>query len=129
MIGHTKAAAGSAAIIKTALALKNKILPPTLKAEHPDPDLNMEESPFYINSDVRPWFAEKDIPRRSGVSSFGFGGSNFHVVLEEYTQQKTDISWDGSVEIFAFSAPSVREIQQQLASLNTAVSSGFSLNE
>ena len=129
MIGHTKAAAGSAALIKTALALKNKVLPPTLKAEHPDPDLNMEDSPFYINSEARPWFAEKDIPRRSGVSSFGFGGSNFHVVLEEYTQKKTDVSWDGTVEIFAFSAQNIEEIHGQLATLKSSVASNMSLNE
>ena len=129
MIGHTKAAAGSAAIIKTALALKNKVLPPTLKAEFPDPDLNMEASPFYISSETRPWFAEKDFPRRSGVSSFGFGGSNFHVVMEEYAKEKTDISWDGSVELFAFSAQNVKEIHQQLAGLKTAVASGISLDD
>ena len=129
MIGHTKAAAGSAAIIKTALALKNKVLPPTLKAEFPDPDLNMEESPFYLNSENRPWFAEKDFPRRAGVSSFGFGGSNFHVVMEEYAREKTDISWDGSVELFAFSAQSIKEIHQQLAELKTSVSGAISLDD
>ncbi|RLC04931.1 MAG: polyketide-type polyunsaturated fatty acid synthase PfaA [Deltaproteobacteria bacterium] len=129
MIGHTKAAAGSAAIIKAALALKNKVLPPTLKAEFPDPDLNMEESPFYINSETRPWFSEKDFPRRSGVSSFGFGGSNFHVVMEEYAKEKADISWDGTIELFAFSALSVKEIHQQLADLKTVVTSSVSLDE
>lgn len=129
MIGHTKAAAGSAAIIKVAMALKNKVLPPTLKAESPDPDLNMEDSPFYINSENRPWFAEKDFPRRSGVSSFGFGGSNFHVVMEEYAKEKKDISWDGSVELFAFSARSVKEIHQQLTGLKSAVASGFSTHD
>jgi acyl transferase domain-containing protein/NAD(P)-dependent dehydrogenase (short-subunit alcohol dehydrogenase family) len=129
MIGHTKAAAGSAAIIKTALALKNKVLPPTLKAEYPNPELNMEDSPFYINSEARPWFAEKDFPRRSGVSSFGFGGSNFHVVMEEYAKEKTDISWDGTVEILAYSAQSVKELHQQLAGLKTAVTKGISLDD
>ncbi len=129
MIGHTKAAAGSAAVIKTALALKNKVLPPTLKAEFPDPDLNMEKSPFYINSEARPWFTEKDLPRRSGVSSFGFGGSNFHVVMEEYTKKKTDISWDGTVEIFAFSAQRVEKLHQLLADLKTAAIRNISLND
>ncbi|MBW2513071.1 MAG: acyltransferase domain-containing protein, partial [Deltaproteobacteria bacterium] len=129
MIGHTKAAAGSAAIIKTALALKNKVLPPTLKADLPDPDLNMEKSPFYLNSENRPWFSEKDFPRRSGVSSFGFGGSNFHVVMEEYAREKTEISWDGSVELFTLSARSIQEIQQQLTKLKTTVTGAVSLDE
>ncbi|MBW1821462.1 MAG: polyketide-type polyunsaturated fatty acid synthase PfaA, partial [Deltaproteobacteria bacterium] len=82
MIGHTKAAAGAAGLIKSALSLYNKVLPPTLKAENPDPDLDIDKSPFYLNTDTRPWIADKEHPRRSGVSSFGFGGSNFHVVLE-----------------------------------------------
>ena len=104
MIGHTKAAAGSAGLVKAALALHHKVLLPTLKADEPDPALNIEESPFYLNTRSRPWFAAKDHPRRAGVSSFGFGGSNFHVILEEYRPEKTQAAWDGSVQILAFSA-------------------------
>ena len=82
-IGHTKGAAGAAGLIKTALALHHKVLPPTLNVEHPK--LEVEDSPFYVNSETRPWIrAEGAPPRRAGVSSFGFGGTNFHVVLEEY---------------------------------------------
>jgi len=103
MIGHTKAAAGAAGLIKTTLALNNKVLPPTLKAEETDPELHLEESPFFINSFTRPWLPTKGHPRRAAVSSFGFGGSNFHLILEEYASEKTGVSWDGSVEIFAFS--------------------------
>ena len=104
MIGHTKAAAGSAGLMKAALALHHKVLLPTLKADEPDPALNIEDSPFYLNTRSRPWFAANDHPRRAGVSSFGFGGSNFHVVLEEYRPEKTQAAWDGSVQILAFSA-------------------------
>ncbi len=104
MIGHTKAAAGSAGLVKAALALHHKVLLPTLKADEPDPALNIEESPFYLNTRSRPWFAAKDHPRRAGVSSFGFGGSNFHVILEEYRPEKTQAAWEGSVQILAFSA-------------------------
>ncbi len=84
-IGHTKAAAGSAGLIKAALALNEKVLPPTLKVDRPNPALNIGESPFYLNTSTRPWVRSKDHPRRASVSSFGFGGSNFHVALEEYT--------------------------------------------
>ena len=83
-IGHTKAAAGSASLIKAALALHHKILPPTINVSEPNPQFDIEASPFYINTEVRPWVHREDSPRRAGVSSFGFGGTNFHVVLEEY---------------------------------------------
>ena len=97
MIGHTKAAAGAAGLIKSVLSLYHKIFPPTLKADEPDPNLGIEESPFYLSTETRPWFSKKEHPRRCGVSSFGFGGSNFHLVLEEYRKDKQEISWDGSV--------------------------------
>ncbi|MEE4112055.1 MAG: beta-ketoacyl synthase N-terminal-like domain-containing protein, partial [Desulfobacteraceae bacterium] len=105
MIGHTKAAAGAAGLIKSALSLYNKVLTPTLKAGKPDPRLGIESSPFYLNTAPRPWFSPEGTPRRVGVSSFGFGGSNFHAVLEEYQRDKKEIAWDGSVEILAFSGP------------------------
>ncbi len=107
MIGHAKAAAGAAGIIKTALALHHKVLPPTLKANKPDPNLGIEQSPFYLNATTRPWFSSPEHPRRAGVSAFGFGGSNYHVVLEEYRKEKRETAWDGSTEILAFSADTI----------------------
>ncbi|PMB30584.1 type I polyketide synthase [Fischerella thermalis] len=84
-IGHTKAAAGAASLIKTALALHHKILPATINVTEPNPKLNIKNSPFYLNTETRPWIrSEGEAPRRAGVSSFGFGGTNYHVVLEEY---------------------------------------------
>jgi acyl transferase domain-containing protein len=84
-IGHTKAAAGAAGLIKATLALHNKVLPPTIKIETPNPALKIEETAFYLNTEAKPWIRGSDHPRRAGVSSFGFGGSNFHIALEEYT--------------------------------------------
>ncbi|MEH1968546.1 beta-ketoacyl synthase N-terminal-like domain-containing protein [Nostoc sp.] len=84
-IGHTKAAAGAASLIKTALALHHKVLPPTINITEPNPKLNIKNSSFYLNTQTRPWIRpEGEAPRRAGVSSFGFGGTNYHVVLEEY---------------------------------------------
>ncbi|MEH2069112.1 MAG: beta-ketoacyl synthase N-terminal-like domain-containing protein [Nostoc sp.] len=84
-IGHTKAAAGAASLIKTALALHHKVLPPTINITQPNPKLNIKNSAFYLNTETRPWIrAEGEAPRRAGVSSFGFGGTNYHVVLEEH---------------------------------------------
>jgi len=84
-IGHTKAAAGAAGIFKAVMALHHRVLPPTIKVERPDPKLNVDDSPFHINTMLRPWVRDGRHPRRASVSSFGFGGSNFHVALQEYT--------------------------------------------
>ena len=83
-IGHTKAAAGAAGLLKVVGGLSRKIIPPTIKVREPAKALN-ENSPFYISAHARPWIRGSAHPRRASVSSFGFGGSNFHVTLEEYT--------------------------------------------
>jgi len=84
-IGHTKSAAAAAGLIKAVMALHHKVLPPTIKVNRPDPKLDIVNSPFYLNTETRPWIRDKYCPRRASVSSFGFGGTNFHVTLEEYT--------------------------------------------
>jgi amino acid adenylation domain-containing protein/thioester reductase-like protein len=81
-IGHLDSAAGIAGLIKTALALKEKLIPPSLLYEKPNPQINFEDSPFYINTSIAEW-KNGSTPRRAGVSSFGIGGTNAHVVLEE----------------------------------------------
>ncbi len=87
-VAHTKSAAGAAGMIKVALALHNKVLPPTINVTKPNPKLDVENSPFYINTESRPWIpAKPGMPRRAGVSAFGFGGTNFHIVLEEYKSE------------------------------------------
>lgn len=83
-IGHTKAAAGSASLYKAVMALHHKVLPPTIKVTAPNPALQLDDSPFYLNTKTRPWIHGGDHPRRASVSAFGFGGSNFHLTLEEY---------------------------------------------
>ncbi|WP_043268177.1 type I polyketide synthase [Streptomyces sp. CT34] len=89
-IGHTKCAAGAAGLLKTVLALHHKVLPPTIKVDQPHPAMNIGDSAFYLNTRPRPWVRAGDHPRRAAVSSFGFGGSNFHVTLEEYTARAAD---------------------------------------
>jgi acyl transferase domain-containing protein/NAD(P)H-dependent flavin oxidoreductase YrpB (nitropropane dioxygenase family) len=84
MIGHTKSAAGLAGLIKVALALQRKVMPPTINVDEPNGAAQFPESPFYVNSETRPWTHSADHPRRAGVSAFGFGGTNFHAVVEEY---------------------------------------------
>ncbi|MEO3928558.1 amino acid adenylation domain-containing protein [Micromonosporaceae bacterium B7E4] len=80
-IGHLDVAAGVAGLIKTALALHHRRLPPSLHYTAPNPDIDFAGSPFYVNTSSREWTA--DGPLRAGVSSFGIGGTNAHVVLEE----------------------------------------------
>ncbi|TKA01725.1 type I polyketide synthase [Actinacidiphila oryziradicis] len=83
-IGHTKCAAGAAGLLKTVLALHHKVLPPMIKVDRPNLAMEIGDSPFYVNTQARPWVRSAEHPRRASVSSFGFGGSNFHVTLEEY---------------------------------------------
>jgi acyl transferase domain-containing protein len=86
MIGHAMPAAGMAGLIKTALAVYHRVLPPTLHAGKPHPLLDRPESAFALVPSARPWIhAEPDAPRRAGVSAFGFAGINAHAVLEEHS--------------------------------------------
>jgi acyl transferase domain-containing protein len=85
-IGHCRPAAGIAGAIKATFALYHKILPPTANCDAPNPDLNLEETPFYINMEARPWIRGKiGSPRRAGINALGFGGIDSHCILEEYT--------------------------------------------
>ncbi len=81
-IGHLDAAAGVAGLIKAALALTHREIPPSLHYRSPNPEIDFAGSPFYVNSALAEW-KEGASPRRAGVSSFGMGGTNAHVVLEE----------------------------------------------
>ncbi|AOY84552.2 non-ribosomal peptide synthetase [Moorena producens JHB] len=85
-IGHLIEAAGIAGLIKTVLALKNKQIPPTLHFKQANPNIDFENSPFYVNTKLSEW-ERNGTPRRAGVSSFGMGGTNAHVVLEEAPEQ------------------------------------------
>ncbi|MBE9034042.1 type I polyketide synthase [aff. Roholtiella sp. LEGE 12411] len=81
-IGHLDAAAGVTGLIKTALALQHKLIPPSLNFEQPNPEIDFANSPFYVNTKLTEWSATST-PRRAGVSSLGIGGTNAHVILEE----------------------------------------------
>lgn len=82
-IGHLDCAAGVAGFIKTVLALKHRTLPPTLHVTRPNPQFDWNTSPFYVNTQERPWTSDRGHPLRVGVSSFGIGGTNAHVILEQ----------------------------------------------
>ena len=97
-IGHLDAAAGVAGVIKAALALENSQIPPSLNFNEPNPEIDFESGPFFVNTELRPWQDESDSPRRAGVSSFGIGGTNAHAVLEQApAQEKSDPGREWSV--------------------------------
>ena len=113
-VGHTKAAAGAAGLIKAALALHHKVLPPTIKVREPIEPLATGTSPFYLSTEARPWLSSPGHPRRAAVSAFGFGGSNFHCVLEEAGPEKAGIDWGGDVQILAYSGTGAAEVDAAL---------------
>ncbi len=86
-IGHLDTAAGTAGLIKAVQALRHGVIPPTLHYTAPNPKIDFASSPFYVNTEPRPWETD-GAPRRAGVSSFGIGGTNAHVVLEEAPPQE-----------------------------------------
>ncbi len=90
MVGHTKSAAGITGLMKVALALYHRTLPPTLHVEKPNPKLLEPGTPMFVNTETLPWIPPAATPRRGGVSAFGFGGTNFHAVLEEFRGDLTD---------------------------------------
>ncbi len=82
-IGHVDSAAGAAGLIKTALALHHKQIPPSLLFETPNPKIDFDNSPLFVNTELREWTVAEGKPRIAGVSSFGLGGTNAHIVLQE----------------------------------------------
>ncbi|MBR9806389.1 MAG: acyltransferase domain-containing protein [Alphaproteobacteria bacterium] len=116
-IGHTKAAAGSASLVKVVNALSRKVLPPTIKIEEPA-DVIKDSKVFYLNTEPRPWISPPKRPRRGSVSSFGFGGSNFHVTLEEYVGARAVRPYRVlPAELFLFSGETPEELASSIKSV------------
>ncbi|MGB1130080.1 MAG: HAD-IIIC family phosphatase, partial [Haloferula sp.] len=88
-LGHLDTAAGVCGLIKTAMSLEKGELPPVLHFEKPNPRIDFENSPFFVNDKLREWKSHGETPRRAGVSSFGVGGTNVHVVVEEAPRDVT----------------------------------------
>ncbi|HWC27198.1 MAG TPA: beta-ketoacyl synthase N-terminal-like domain-containing protein, partial [Solirubrobacteraceae bacterium] len=120
-IGHTKATAGIAGVIKATLALHHRVLPPTI-AGRPNPQVAAAASPLYVNTQARPWLQPGDgRPRRAGVSAFGFGGTDFHLALEAYggnpVREHVPAVDRWPAELFVWRAESRREIRVALGEL------------
>ncbi|WP_179376320.1 polyketide synthase [Winogradskyella wichelsiae] len=103
-IGHLTAAAGVAGLIKTTLAMKHRQIPASLGFEKPNPSIDFENSPFFVNNKLRAW--ESESPRIAGVSSFGVGGTNVHIVLEEYIAEEKTTDSGRPLQLLTWSAKS-----------------------
>lgn len=114
-IGHLDAASGVASLIKTALALRHGQIPPSLHCQTPNPALHLEESPFYLNTELRPW-PRGNALRRAGVSSFGVGGTNAHIVLEE-APEMPPTGASRAAEVLVLSAKTASALEKKAADL------------
>jgi acyl transferase domain-containing protein/NAD(P)H-dependent flavin oxidoreductase YrpB (nitropropane dioxygenase family) len=128
LIGHTKCAAGLAGLINASLALYHKVLPPTIGIETPNPRLDRQEGPFRLCTQAQPWLhPEAGRPRRAGVSAFGFGGTNFHAVLEAYegnlAAAPASTVRDWPVELLAWQAETPGLLVEQLDRLAQSLES------
>jgi acyl transferase domain-containing protein/pimeloyl-ACP methyl ester carboxylesterase/acyl carrier protein len=126
-IGHLEPAAGIAGILKVILAMRNHTLPASINFNKLNPYINFENSPFYIVSETKDWLPLEDlqgnrIPRRGGVSSFGFGGANAHIVLEEYSKQEFPDAAE-EAQIIVLSARSEENLKQYATDLLKALNS------
>jgi acyl transferase domain-containing protein/phosphopantetheinyl transferase len=122
MISHCIPAAGVASLIKMALAVHHKVLPPTLCGTV-NPELGIEKTPFYINTQTAPWIARLDQPRRAGVNAFGFGGTNSHAIVEQAPAAAARPArlTDWPAELCVLSADNADALQSKLDRLGAAL--------
>jgi len=118
-MGHLTAAAGVAGLIKTILAMNHKLIPASLGFEKPNPAIDFENSPFFVNSKLSNW--KSDSPLRAGVSSFGVGGTNVHVVVEEYASEQKVSSSSRPVQLLMWSAKSANSLNEYKTELGNCI--------
>ena len=118
-VGHMDIASGVAALIKTALALQNRVIPANLHFQTPNPHLDLANSPFFVNAKRLDWHPPSGMPRRAGVSSFGVGGTNAHAVLEEaHAEVKAEAGVpERGAQLFVLSARSDGALEAATANL------------
>jgi len=117
-VGHMVIAAGAAGLIKTALALSRKTLPPSINFTQPTPKIDFARTPFRVQTQLAPWPGSGTGPRRAAVSAFGFGGTNAHAVLEEAPPQAPSTPPPRGAELVIVSArtaPALAEASGNLA--------------
>ena len=115
-IGHLDAAAGVAGLIRAALALQHRTIPPQANFTAPNPQLDLERSPFFVPETATDW-PDGNAPRRAAVSSFGVGGTNAHAVLEEAPTRAAPAADETARQLIVVSARSQRALDQAAANL------------
>lgn len=127
-IGHLGAAAGIAGLMKTVLALIHRQIPPSLHFQQPNPAIDFANSPFYVNTQLRDWQPAADAPRRAGVSAFGIGGTNAHVILEEAPPLAAETAVSRSHHILLLSAKTETALEAATDNLSTYLAQHSSQN-
>src|SRR5690606_25491477 len=127
-IGHLDLAAGIAGIAKLLLEMRHGTLAASLHCAEQNPYIDLTDSPFRILREARPWVRLRDaqgreVPRRAGISSFGFGGVNAHVVLEEDVPPAPPVGGTGPV-LIALSARDEARLREQASQLLAALEGG-----
>ena len=117
-IGHLDAAAGMAGLIKTVLALEHRQIPPAVHFRTPNPSIEFSRSPFFVNTELTEW--RSDGPRIAGVSSFGVGGTNSHVVLEE-SPERPPTGQTRSPKLLVFSAATPSALQRVIGNFRESL--------
>ncbi|UJF34760.1 PfaD family polyunsaturated fatty acid/polyketide biosynthesis protein [Paenibacillus hexagrammi] len=125
-IGHLIKAAGIAGVIKVLMAMRHRMLPPTIHFQTLNEHITLEDSPFYINTELQPWEVPAGLPRCASVSSFGFSGTNAHIVIEEYLQENTSCAVPNGVKpaqppLFVLSAASKEQLKAYAQSIKDFV--------
>lgn len=117
-IGHLDCASGAVGVIKTALMLRDGLLVPSINYSAPNPNIDFAATPFYVNTELKPW-PEAQWPRRAGVSSFGVGGTNAHVVMEAPPARTGLPADDKPMHVFPLSAKSKESLVSAVHALAT----------
>ena len=126
-IGHLETAAGVAGVMKAALAIQHRQIPANLHLEEINPYIHLDGTPFFIAGTLTPWEAPRDaegkpLPRRAGISSFGFGGANAHIVLEEYVpRQRAALPEAGAPQLIVLSAKNEQRLDAYVRALHDFV--------
>lgn len=116
-IGHSNIASGLAGLMKAALSLQHRQLVPTINFSTPNPAMQIEDSPFYVNTELRGWTPPQGQPRRAGVTCLGIGGTNCHFVLQEAPARPEPAASERAYHLLTLSAKTPASLEQQRANL------------
>ncbi|MDN3548282.1 polyketide synthase [Mucilaginibacter aquaedulcis] len=125
-MGHLTAASGVAGLIKTLLALRYKQIPPSLFYKEINPNINITDSPFYVNAQLKEW--DSETKRRAGISSFGVGGTNVHVVVEEFESAPVAESLDKPLKLISWSAKTESSLNNYAKKLSDYITQHPNIN-